>query len=337
MHLSIQDTGIGIPDDEKDKVFEAFEQTKGQSTAKYGGTGLGLAITKNLITIMNGDINVTGVMGEGSSFNLVLREIPIASITDIENMSENNIDINSLEFERASILIIDDIETNRKLVIAYLAPFNFNLIEGCNGQDLLDLAREHKPDLILTDMKMPIMDGYEATSILKNESGIKDIPVVALTASVMTDTEERVKAICDGYLRKPVSMNDIFVELTKYLKHTKIEIEDAEPKQINEILEENEFIFSLDSTKNITDLLDKLHKDYKEQWKELKETLTIDEIEYFAQTIMSLAIEHKYLPLKKWGSQLSNQASMFEIDAMTLTLEKFPEILKEIESYIINT
>ncbi|MFC1555149.1 ATP-binding protein [candidate division KSB1 bacterium] len=331
--LSVQDTGIGIPDDQKDKVFEAFEQTKGQSTAKFGGTGLGLAITKKLIIMMNGDVNVTGELGKGSQFNVTLRDVAIATVSDIEDLTEDKIDINTIEFEDASILVVDDIETNRKLLIGYLAPFNFTVFEAENGEELLEIAREHKPDLILTDMKMPVMDGFEATKILKDDPSIQHIPVVTITASVMMHDEAKIKEVCDGYLRKPVSMNEIMIELTKYLKHTIIEqvTEETISEGSEDTAGDKESETTPTTAENLPELLKKLKSDYEPLWIELKETLTIDEIEEFAQNIKELGQKHQYGKIVNWGNQLENQAGMFDIDAMTNTLGEFPDIIKDIE------
>ncbi len=118
--FEVADTGIGIPEDQQDKIFGAFEQKKGQSHAKYGGTGLGLAITKRLIEMMNGDVYVTGDLGKGSTFHVTLRGLTIASETDLASRDRPAIDVDAVTFARASILVVDDIEVNRNLVRGYL-------------------------------------------------------------------------------------------------------------------------------------------------------------------------------------------------------------------------
>ncbi|MFC1564751.1 ATP-binding protein, partial [candidate division KSB1 bacterium] len=335
LHISVEDTGIGIPDDQKESVFEAFEQTKGQSTAKYGGTGLGLAITKKLITMMNGEVNVTGEFGKGSSFNVHFKKVDVAAVVEDDTYSDSSIDLGSVKFEKATILIVDDIETNRKLVNGYLGPYGFDFIEAENGVEMLDQAKKYKPDIILADMKMPVMDGYEATQRLKKDPEIKHIPVVALTASVMMKAEDNVKEICDGYLRKPVTLNDILSELIKFLKHTKEEavMPETETAGTEEVVE-GEIEITSDANENLPELLKKLKSDYEPIWNELKDTLTINEIEEFAQNIKELGRLYNHGMIFKWGTTLENQAGMFDIEALTNTITEFPEIIKDIESKI---
>ncbi|MFC1555293.1 PAS domain S-box protein, partial [candidate division KSB1 bacterium] len=283
LYVSVEDTGIGIPDDQKDKVFEAFEQTKGQSTAKFGGTGLGLAITKKLITMMNGEVNVTGELGKGSSFNVHFKKVDVASVVEEETITDSSIDIENIKFAKSTILVVDDVETNRKLVMGYLGPFGFDMIEAENGKEMVELTGQHKPDIVLADMKMPVMNGYEATKILKNDPELKNIPIVAITASVMMKDEDNVKDICDGYLKKPVSKTDIVRELIRFLKYSTGDTEMPEMEQVEGA--EIEAEVTSGSPEKLPELLEKLKTDFEPLWNELKDTLTINEVEDFALDI----------------------------------------------------
>ncbi|MFC1563958.1 ATP-binding protein [candidate division KSB1 bacterium] len=335
--FSVEDTGIGIPDEQKDKIFGAFEQQTGQSTKEYGGTGLGLAITKRLIEMMNGSVNVTGEVGKGSIFSITLKGIAVASIADLDEIKEGQVDADSVTFEKATLLVVDDIEVNRRVVSGFLEPFGFTLLEAENGKEAIQIVQLNRPSLVLMDMKMPVMNGYEATSLLKADPETKDIPVVALTASTMKESEAHIRKVTDGYLRKPVTRNDLISELVKFLPH---EIIGKEPEQLEETgIESAIEIDSAEETYDaaldkLPDLLEILENKRENVWKELMNTLTINEIEDFAKEMKEYGLEYGYPPLTGWAKQLENQAAMFEIDAMSSTLESFPEIIQKIKTLI---
>ncbi|MBT5058869.1 MAG: response regulator, partial [Gemmatimonadetes bacterium] len=154
--LSVTDSGIGIPTDQQESIFGAFEQTKGQSYSQFGGTGLGLAITRRLVEMMGGQIGVESAMGEGSTFEVLLRDVEIASVEELGGGPEQHID--GVEFAPASVLVVDDIEANRQLVSAMLEPFGLAVKEAADGQAGIEQVQQHRPDLILTDIRMPVMD-----------------------------------------------------------------------------------------------------------------------------------------------------------------------------------
>jgi len=239
--LEVKDTGVGIPEDQQELIFENFRQQDGQATRKYGGTGLGLAITKRLVELMNGEISVESEVGRGSLFRVVFSETEVAEDYDITENFPESAEIH-IRFEPAMILLVDDVHYNRELVKGYLEETPFSIIEAENGDEALALLgiREDEnlphsslltpyaslPDLILMDLRMPGKSGYEVTDIIKNDDRLKQIPVIAVTASAMKETEEKVKLLCDGYVRKPFGKTELISELKKHLPHTP---EKAEP------------------------------------------------------------------------------------------------------------
>lgn len=216
--ITVEDSGIGIPKDQQDKIFGAFEQTKGQKAAQFGGTGLGLAITRKLVKLMGGKISVTSQPGKGSVFYVTVPKVKIAAVEAFPVKKTVNVD-----FEYATILITDDIVYNREILADYLEEFVFDFIFAENGRECIEAARNHHPDLILLDMKMPVMDGYEACEVLNNDDELKDIPIVAITASALKQDENTIAKICSGYLRKPVRRQDLIAELMKHLPNSKRE------------------------------------------------------------------------------------------------------------------
>lgn len=346
--FSIKDTGIGISEEGKKIVFDAFRQSSGQSTKKYGGTGLGLAITKKLIELMNGEITVESVVGKGSVFKVKMKEVSIASLEhDIE---ERKLEDEDISFYGQKVLVVDDIESNRLLLNEVLNIYGLNVLEAVNGKEAINIAQNQGPDIILMDLRMPVMDGYEAIKILKADRKLKDIPVVVLTASAMKSTEEDIKKInCNGYLRKPVSRPELILELKKYLKYdivakdemmqdaaqaesaakgkTGIEPEDnlnglKTPKKPLEI-----------SAQKLSELISMLENEISARHDKLKKEFIINDIEDFAQEMQELGRQYGANILTEWGKKLSVQAGSFDLENLTAAFDEFENILKTIKSF----
>ncbi|MCP4710391.1 MAG: response regulator, partial [Planctomycetes bacterium] len=165
--ITLEDSGIGIPETQQEKIFDAFMQQDGQVTRKYGGTGLGLAITKRLVAMMGGSITLTSDVGKGSRFEIVLKHVPVATFS-ASSHTEEVFDVQYLVFETATLLVVDDIQQNRQLIKEYFRNTNLSVIEADNGQQAVQYAQHYRPDIILMDLRMPVMDGYEATKQIRN-------------------------------------------------------------------------------------------------------------------------------------------------------------------------
>ncbi len=226
-NFSVADTGIGIPENQQVNIFDAFEQVKGQSVDKYGGTGLGLAITKRIVEAMGGALTLESVVGRGSTFKVDFKEVEVAVASKLDTDEERVFDYDAVSFEPARVLIVDDIDNNREVLKTYLEIYKFELIEAGNGREAIENARKCRPDLILLDMKMSEMDGFDASSILKNDEHLKDIPIVAVTALALKQDEERVRKNCDEYLTKPFKREELIMKIMKFLSHTVKEVKNV--------------------------------------------------------------------------------------------------------------
>ncbi|MCP4272354.1 MAG: tetratricopeptide repeat protein [Gammaproteobacteria bacterium] len=215
--IEVADSGHGIGKEDQKRIFGEFEQVMGEE-AQAKGTGLGLAITKRIVKLMDGSISVASEEGKGTAFRIELKGV---EVTIKETEEEWGFDPNELEFAPAKVLITDDIEYNRDLIAAYLSPFNFEIYFAENGKVAFEQAQEHRPDLILMDIRMPEMDGYEASKRLKDEDWGKDIPIIAVTASGMVQDKEAILLQFDGYLAKPLSQFMLINEINKFLESTR--------------------------------------------------------------------------------------------------------------------
>ncbi len=230
--IEVIDTGIGIACDQQNKIFDAFEQAKGQKDSKYGGSGLGLAISRRLIEMMSGAISISSESGKGSTFRIELKDVEIAALKSAEQIETKSINLDSIQFEPVSILIVDDIDFNREMLALYLEWWNFEIFFAENGKEAIKQAGKHCPDVITLDMKMPEMDGYQTIEILQKDEKLKRIPIIAITASALKQDEKLLTKLCKGYLRKPVSRADLVQELMKHIPYTIKEIKVETPSKV---------------------------------------------------------------------------------------------------------
>ena len=211
--IEVKDSGIGIDDEEQELIFEAFSQHNKQSYKEYGGTGLGLSIVKSLSDLMHAKITLKSSRGIGSAFTITIPDIEVYN-REKENTKEH---IKDIVFENATILVVDDIDLNREIMREYLKDTSLKLLFATNGQEAIDILKDKNTtvDLALMDLKMPKKDGYEATNELK---GFTDIPVIAISASIIYSKYDENNHIFDSYLQKPLKRIDLLLELSKYLK-----------------------------------------------------------------------------------------------------------------------
>lgn len=215
--LKVIDTGIGIPKENQRAVFEPFKQVDVNVNKKTGGTGLGLTITKRLIDLMNGEIRIESEENVGTTVTINLKNIKVyrESGKNKQNAIHDN---DEIDFNGETILLVEDNPSNREIVKGYLENYNLKIIVADNGKHAIELLKKFRPDIIFMDMMMPIMDGYEATKIIKADHSIKNIPIIALTAAALNHHETNIREICDNYLRKPFRKEDLLLMLNNYLK-----------------------------------------------------------------------------------------------------------------------
>ncbi|MEE4354954.1 MAG: transporter substrate-binding domain-containing protein [Desulfococcaceae bacterium] len=214
--FEIRDTGIGITADDVQKLFQPFQQV-GEKKYHAGGTGLGLVISKTLVEIMGGNLEVSSEYGSGTVFffELKLREAQRKK----GEISGCGLRIRGYKGEKRRILIADDNEFNRNFLADLLSPLGFDISEAVNGKDGLEKAREIRPDLIVTDLMMPEMDGIGFIRKIRQSTELKHIPVIASSASVYEqDRENSLSAGADEFLGKPLD-TEIFMEQLQRLLH----------------------------------------------------------------------------------------------------------------------
>lgn len=223
LRFIVEDTGIGITPAELSKIFLPFEQV-GEKKRQAEGTGLGLAITRQLVEMMDSDIHVQSQIGQGSSFWFEL-DIPEAIDWVQSAMSTTGYayaasekQIIGFEGSAYTILMVDDRWENRTVITNLLQPLGFNVVEASNGKEGLEKAIALKPDLIITDLLMPEMDGFELIKRLRQTPEIKDVSIIVSSASVFeADQNRSLQAGGNAFLTKPIQLDELLHQLEQYL------------------------------------------------------------------------------------------------------------------------
>ena len=221
IEVCVTDTGIGISEDQKKRLFESFEQADAGTSRNFGGTGLGLTISKHIVELMNGNIWAESANEKGSKFIFTVLLKRGDNTENSQNSSSNTAYKNINNFTGKTVLLAEDIEINQEIVIALLEPTHLKIKCAENGRMAAKLFAESPDvyDLIFMDIQMPEMDGYEATRLIRSLDipKAKTIPIIAMTANVFREDVERcLEAGMNGHVRKPIDLEEMIGFLKKY-------------------------------------------------------------------------------------------------------------------------
>jgi len=217
--LIVEDTGVGIPTDKLDKIFDKFTQADGSITRRFGGTGLGLTITRRLVEMFGGRIWVESSEGQGSKFFVrIPLEVAQKSKRTVIETKDSGPERVSLDGRKPQILLVEDNAVNQKVVLAILSKRGFHVDIAANGLEALSALQKGKYDLVLMDVQMPYMDGIEATRKIRSELRLTELPIIAMTAHAMTGDRERcIEAGMNDYASKPVNPATLVHTIMRYL------------------------------------------------------------------------------------------------------------------------
>jgi len=215
--IEVTDTGSGIPTDKLPAIFEKFTQADGSITRKYGGTGLGLAITRSLVDLQGGDLTVESTVGKGSTFRVVLpcEVAAVAAPLPVEAVPRAEL---SPHPASARLLVVEDNLVNQKVVLAILRKKGYYIDVAGDGREALERLDAVHYDLVLMDVQMPVLDGLEATRLIRRDSRFDRLPVIAMTAHAMNGDRERcLQAGMNAYISKPVQPAHLVATVERYL------------------------------------------------------------------------------------------------------------------------
>lgn len=216
VYFDIRDTGIGIPEHFHEQIFDRFSQAGKDTTRRFGGTGLGLSITKKLLDMMGSEIKLVSAEGKGSSFSFVIRlkkstlsDSLVHHVDDFDAFSKEHMNLEGIK-----ILIAEDNQINILVIEQFLRGVNASTFYASTGLEAIDLVRENEFDIVLMDLQMPEMDGYDATTEIRKFNN--KIPIIALTASAMLDIRDRAFEVgMNDYVTKPFNPNELYAKIRK--------------------------------------------------------------------------------------------------------------------------
>jgi len=231
LQFTVTDTGIGISAEAQNRLFQSFTQAESSTTRKYGGTGLGLAISKRLAELMGGSIGVKSEAGRGSTFWFTV-DLPVSdrSTASLAALSGSIAPAAAPPRSRGHVLVAEDNPINQRVMLILLSKLGYSTDIAADGAEALRILQDRHYDVILMDIQMPVMDGFEATQAIRNlPSEAARIPIIAVTANAFSGQREKcLESGMDDYIAKPISKEVLESTLRKYLERSE-RVEEAEP------------------------------------------------------------------------------------------------------------
>lgn len=261
IEFSVKDTGIGIEDYKLEKIFENFQQASSGTSRIYGGTGLGLAIVKQLVESQGGSIEVISELAIGSTFKFLLefqktQELTLKEVDQVEINYEN---------KNIKVLVVEDIALNQLLMKTLLDDFGFERDIASNGKIAIEKLQENVYDVVLMDLQMPEMNGFDATDYIRNEMK-STVPIIALTADVTTVDLQKCTAVgMNDYIAKPVDERVLYSKIIKHVQRTRLLELAKREKSLNKQIRQTNLTYLLSKTKANPDAMMEMISLYLEQ------------------------------------------------------------------------
>ena len=338
LEIVVADTGIGIPVEEQETIFEAFTQRKSQDHSKYAGNGLGLSITKRLVEIIGGEIYLQSEVGKGSSFTAILRRVPV--LPDGAALSTNDTGEEAIRFDQnAVILVVDAIDSSRMVIREFLRATRIAVVETISVADGIDWCMAIKPDLILLDYTMACSRDAILVERFNRVKEELNISVVAVTSTSSVGSEEfQTDFHFDGWLKKPLLHKDVMETLARYLPNSTLyqNGEDGffadvpRPYVLPDRAKVQAAISRLGE--RLPSFMRILTDNMMFQFHENRETFIINEIKTFALEVQRLAIDFKIGFLNDWAAELLSRIRTFDMERLPQTFNLFPELVALIKT-----
>ena len=371
LNFKVTDTGIGLTKEQIGRLFTAFTQADGSMTRKFGGTGLGLAISKQLVELMQGEIWVDSEYGEGACFQFtiefdkVIDELKLnyykypkihekrvlsinkeASQYSIGNTLKGPIEYKSI-LSDSFILLVEDNEINQLVAKDILEEAGISVSIASNGYEAINYVNTNKFDLVLMDVQMPIMDGYEATKTIRKRYSNLELPIIAMTASALKgDREMSIESGMDDYISKPINPEVLFETIAKWLHVKSIKRDEScineTPNKKIEVLDIEKTLARLGNKRDFYENLLKMYKkNYSNSVKELSDLIRnkqYDEIKRFIHNLKSVTGNIGAIKLNNFIIEFEKQYETYEEKAMEENLRSLcdlnEELLKAITKFI---
>ncbi|MBN2484827.1 MAG: response regulator [Bacteroidales bacterium] len=315
IEFRIEDSGIGIKSDFIEKVFENFAQQDGQDTRKYGGTGLGLSIAKRLVELMNGKLKVASEVGKGSVFSITFKKVHFSdTIKPLKEAAFNN--IQAKYFLPADIVVVDDIPEDRQYIKGTFKNSSVKVYEASRGDEAFGLIKNLKPALVITDIKLPGIDGFELCRLIKSDTELKHVRIIGNSAAIMSLGDDEIKnAPFDEFINKPVVLSELLVLIKKYLPYQVVK-EKFSKNQIKKI-----------PTKKIAEI----ERECLMQWETVRHKQKMNDVKKFSDLVMSFGEKYNIDALKDYSNKLNTSVNSFNIDKMLVLINSFANLIETLK------
>ncbi|WP_346859884.1 PAS domain S-box protein [uncultured Draconibacterium sp.] len=327
LRVSIEDTGIGIQESKLKSIFESFAQEDGQSTRNYDGTGLGLAIVEGLLKKMNGSVQVSSKEGKGTTFTITFSGVKVDKSDYTEKQLKSEKQQPMSELGPCKIMIVDDIDFNIEVLKALINSDQATYIDAFDGNEALAKLQTVVPDIIFMDIRMPGIDGFEVTRIIRNDEKLKDIPIIAFSASTIKSRKDMIELLFDDFLQKPVFKNDVEEILRKYMApflQTKGETGLKDAQSDNEL--------TAACLEKLPEVIQVLEQEFLPKWETIKDGLVIYEVENFKSELSEMAYDKEITPISEYCVELELGLQSFDIELIEKRLSEFPKLIENLKA-----
>jgi signal transduction histidine kinase/CheY-like chemotaxis protein len=328
--IDVQDTGIGIPADKLEEIFQPFVQADSRRTAEREGTGIGLTIVKRVTELMGGNLAVESSVGTGTTFHLRFPGVPVSRLSPVGDHAEPGRAVDFDDLAPAVFLVVDDNQANRALMAGIFDRTHHRVLFANNGQEALDQLKQGRPDVVLLDIRMPVMDGRTTLAEIRKQARMASLPVIAVTASSESGEEHELQAQFSGFIRKPFSRQTLFLALAQFLQR-------APPGKARECWDLDSALQGIptappDQAAQWQELATELRRQEADVWPALRDSLAVNETRAFAHKLFLLGQAAQCAPLVKYAATLTTFADSYAIGQMEHHLAAFPRLAESIEA-----
>jgi signal transduction histidine kinase/DNA-binding response OmpR family regulator len=325
----VEDTGMGISPEKQEEIFKPFVQSNPSSAAENEGTGLGLHLVRRLTEIMGGTVTLDSTPGLGSVFHVRLPDVSVSARLPVSDDIEIAEAVNFNDFTPATLLMVDDSETNRTLVARMFEGTHHSIRHACNGREALASIAVVKPGLVLLDIRMPCLDGHATLAEIRKIPGLELLPVIAVSASDPENDEHELRRRFNAYIRKPFTRQTLYRELALFLprRPQTVSAETGGPDDPVEAEMPRDTLGARDREVLVAEL-QALHAS---EWAGLRESIAINETLEFARKLHSLAQAAHYGPLKAYALALTRHAQTYSVHELENLIAEFPALVRTLE------
>jgi signal transduction histidine kinase/DNA-binding response OmpR family regulator len=330
--IDVEDTGIGIPAEELEEVFKPFVQAESPQTAQKEGTGIGLTIVKRLTELMGGSLTVQSTVGQGTVFHLRFANVPVSGRLPVGDHAEPGGVVDFNDFAPATLLVVDDNPTNRAYMAGIFEKTHHQIHLANNGREALACLEKARPDVVLLDIRMPVMDGRATLAEIRKQASLMSLPVIAVTASSKAGEEMELQSQFSGYIRKPFSRQTLFVALAQFLQRASPG-NGPEGQNLGSTFK-NIPIPTPDQAAWWQELALELRRQEENEWPRLRDSLAVNETRAFAHKLFTLGQAAQCDPLVTYAAALTASADAYAIGQMEGHLAAFPKLVESIEAVL---